>query len=383
MFELSRHPNASLIGQADARVRLATPALLVDLPALERNIAAMAAFVAARGRGVRPHFKTHKSVEIARRQVAAGARGICCATIAEAEVLARAGISGILLCTPVATVQRLRRLEALLAAGADLTVTADNPAIAPALAEIGGRLGRPVPVLVDYALGNQRTGVADAAHAFALAGDLTAHDGIRFRGVQAYAGPLQHVATYEEREAQGLKLHAELKAVVDGLAERGLKCELVTGGGTGSHYIDTLADSPFTEIQAGSYIFMDVDYDRCRLRPGSNAQPFEPALFVRATVITANHPDVATTDAGLKRFATDGPVPRLYRGAPEGATYRPWGDEFGRIDLPKGAQPLAVGDAVECLTPHCDPTVNLYDEFHVMDGDKLVALWPVDARGLI
>lgn len=378
-----RSPNAALIGVPGSRARLATPCLVLDLKVFTRNLEAMADYARKHGRGLRPHFKSNKSLEIARRQMAAGAVGICSATIAEVEVLAAAGITGILLATPIVGDARLARLAALHAAGADVTVAVDHPSMVPLLARIGAGGARPLSVVVDFDVGTHRTGAATVAAAIALAGDVAAHASLHFKGVQAYAGHLQHVVSYKEREELARAAQKRLWELVNGLKARGLSPGIVTGAGTGTHAIDASADSPFTELQAGSYLFMDVDYDRVELRDGANEQPFAPSLFVRSTVISANQPDMVTTDAGLKRFATDGPMPHVAAGAPEGATYKFFGDEFGRVLLPEGAARLNLGDAVELVTPHCDPTVNLYDEYHVVDGDKLVAIWPVDARGLI
>ncbi len=378
-----RSPNVSLIGVPGSRARLATPCLVLDLDVLTRNLEAMAGYARKAGRGLRPHFKSNKSLEIARRQMAAGAVGICSATIAEVEVLAAAGITGILLATPIVGEARLARLAALHAAGADVTVAVDHPSMVAPLARTGAAGARPLPVVVDFDVGTHRTGAATVAAAIALAGDVAAQATLRFAGVQAYAGHLQHVASFKEREELARAAHTRLWEVVNGLKARGLPAGIVTGAGTGTHATDAAADSPFTELQAGSYLFMDVDYERIELRDGANEQPFTPSLFVRSSVISANQPGMVTTDAGLKRFATDGPMPRLAAGAPEGSTYRFFGDEFGRVILPDGAETLPLGASVELVTPHCDPTVNLYDEYHVVRGDTLVAIWPVDARGLI
>ena len=168
---------------------------------------------------------------------------------------------------------------------------------------------------------------------------------------------------------------------IERLRADGLVPSIVTGAGTGSHAIDA-GGGLFTELQCGSYVFMDVRYQEVTLRP-DEAQPFEPALFVRTSVISANAAGHVTTDAGLKHFATDGPRPVIARGAPAGAEYHFFGDEHGRIELPDAARHLPVGTALECITPHCDPTVNLFDVYHVVHGDTLVDIWPIDARGAI
>ncbi|HUN51943.1 MAG TPA: alanine racemase, partial [Candidatus Sulfotelmatobacter sp.] len=234
--------------------------------------------------------------------------------------------------------------------------------------------------LVDFDIGLHRTGAASVADAVALAKGIAAAPSLRFAGVQAYAGQLQHVADYAEREKLARQQHARLAELIEALRRAGLPPPAISGGGTGTHDIDAGA-RVFTELQAGSYIFMDVDYDRIQLRPGANRQPFENALFVQTSVVSANAAGFVTTDAGLKRFATDGPKPVLATGAPAGATYRFQGDEHGAVVFAEAGQTLPLGAVLACVVPHCDPTVNLYDHYHCVRGDRLVDIWPVDARG--
>lgn len=377
-------PNAHLIGVAGSRARLNTPALLLDLDALERNIAGMAAFARNHGIGLRPHSKTHKSVEIARLQIAAGALGICCTTMGEAEVIAGAGIPGVLITSPVVQPDKIARLVELNGKAEGLMVVADDPANVAALADAAAAAGKPLTVLVDVEVGSRRTGVQSAQAATALARQIADSASLRFGGVQGYAGNLQHRYDYAERKTASEEMTRWLRQVVDALTAEGLAPAIVTGGGTGTHELDARAGL-MTELEVGSYAVMDVDYGDVALRE-NEPRPFEDALFVRASVVSATHDDFAVTDAGLKAFATDAPSPpRIARGAPEGASYGFAGDEHGRVfyDTSAGGtgKRLAVGDAVECVTPHCDPTVNLYDHYHVVRGDTLVAIWPVDARG--
>jgi D-serine deaminase-like pyridoxal phosphate-dependent protein len=159
----------------------------------------------------------------------------------------------------------------------------------------------------------------------------------------------------------------------------GLTPPIVTGGGTGTHAIDAEL-GVYTELQVGSYVFMDRQYEVCALRE-DGAVPFETSLMVDARVISANHPRLVTVDAGLKAFATEAGDPPILAGAPEGSTYRFVGDEHGAVIPPEGATPPALGDRVTLAAPHCDPTVNLYEAFHVVRGDTLEAIWPVTARG--
>lgn len=376
-------PNAPLIGRPGSRAELMTPALVLDLDALEGNIAQMAAFCRARGVALRPHAKTHKSLAVARRQIGAGARGVSVATLGEAEVMARGGIPGVLITSPVVTPAKIARLLALDAAAEGLMVVADDPGNVADLARAAGdaESGKPLQAAVALDLGAHRIGAADPAAALSLARQIAAAGSLTFAGVHAYAGPLQHIADYDERRRQAQAAGARVAELVAGLRDAGLDPALVSGGGTGTHDIDSRG-GPFTELQAGSYVFTDVQYDAVALRADA-PRPFAPALFVRTAVISANHAGFATTDGGLKRFATDGPLPEIASGAPAGARYRFKGDEHGQVVFARDGDSLPLGAAVECLTPHCDPTVNLYDRYHVVRGDTLVEIWPVDARGAI
>jgi 3-hydroxy-D-aspartate aldolase len=374
-------PNAGLIGQPGSRDQLCTPALVLDLAALERNVVAMAAYCARHGVALRPHAKTHKSVEVARRQLEAGAIGISVATIGEAERLADGGIGNLLITSPLPTPAKLGRLRALLGRAEGLMVVADSVAGVDDLARTVAGADRQLIVLVDLGVGRRRTGCADPDQALAVARRIAGSNSLAFGGVQAYAGHLQHTAELDERRRLDALESARAGEAVARLRADGLAPRMVTGAGTGSHALDA-EGGLFTELQCGSYVFMDVDYQRVVLRP-DQAQPFEPALFVRTSVISANAAGHVTTDAGLKHFATDGPRPVVARGAPDGAEYHFFGDEHGRIELADAAEHLPVGTALECITPHCDPTVNLYDVYHVVHGDMLVDIWPIDARGAI
>ena len=377
---MSLGPNAALIGAPGSRHRLDTPALLVDLDALERNIAAMAAHARAAGVALRPHAKTHKSLAIARRQVAAGALGICCATLGEAEVMVAGGIPGVHITSPMVTEPKIARLVALNAqAQHGLSVVIDHPDNLAALDAAAQGAGKPLDVLVDYEAGQGRTGVADEAALVALVRAARACRGVAFRGIQAYSGNLQHVPVRAERRARALAQARHVAAMVARLRGAGIEIPIVTGGGTGTFDLDPEARL-FTELQVGSYVFMDAQYQRA-LADGRNAPPFEAALLVSTAVVSVNAAGYVTTDAGLKCFATDGPAPVPAAGAPEGSRYEFFGDEHGRLVLAPGAARPALGARIECVSPHCDPTVNLHDVYHVVRGDTLVETWPVDARG--
>lgn len=371
-------PNAALIGEPGSRRQLATPALIVDLDLLEENIARMAGFCEAENIALRPHAKSHKSLEICRRQIAAGAVGICCATIGEAEVMVAGRVANILITSPVAGNVKITRLAALNATAPGLIAVSDHPDNVTALNRAAEATNVALKLLVDLDIGQQRTGVTTAAAAFDLAERIDAASHLEFAGIQAYGGHLQHVPEFAARAAAAAEASQRLRDVVEALNAGGLDPTIVTGAGTGTYEADTKLGF-YNELQAGSYIFMDVEYADAALWP-DGGQPFEPALFVQTTVISSNRAGQVTTDAGLKAFATDGPVPILAQGAPNGASYSFTGDEFGCIALPPGSE-MDLGSVVECVVPHCDPTVNLYDHYHCVRGDVLVDIWRIDARG--
>ncbi|MBU6508451.1 MAG: DSD1 family PLP-dependent enzyme [Alphaproteobacteria bacterium] len=375
----STSPNAALLGRPGGRAGLDTPALVLDRAALDRNIAAMAAHARAAGVALRPHVKTHKSVAIARRQVAAGAIGVSCVTLGEAEIMVRAGIPGVHLTSPPVTAVKLARVAALARTPHHgLSVVVDHADTVAALSVALRDTPTPLAVLVDVDAGQGRTGCTVEA-APALARAVRSAPGLRFAGIQAYAGHLQHVPIRAERRERSLRLADRLRGLLRQLTADGLTAPIVSGGGTGTFDLDPEA-RVFTELQVGSYVFMDVEYLRA-LADGRNAPPFETALFVATAVVGVNQPAYLVTDAGLKSFATDGPKPEPARGAPPGSRYEFFGDEHGKLFVPAGVTRPALGAVIECVTPHCDPTVNLHDWYHVVDGDTLVELWPVDARG--
>ena len=372
--------HSHLLNQQGSRHNLNTPALIVDLDALTRNIARMADFARARGLGLRPHAKTHKSPEIAKRQIESGAIGICCAKIGEAEVLADHGIvRGLHITSPVVSAPAMERLIALNARTEDLMCVVDNLANVQALGAAAQNSGKPLSVIIDIDPGFGRTGVGSPAAALALFEAIQAQTALRYAGVQYYCGAQQHIETYEARRQAMVERAGFLRAIIDALTSAGGRPRIVTGGGTGTHRIDAMLDI-FTELQAGSYIFMDAQYLACDLTGNDEPPPFETALMIDARVVSANKPGQVTLDAGIKAFATDAGNPLVLSGAPEGAIYRFMGDEHGALILPDDGT-LKLASIVTLGAPHCDPTVNLYDTYHVVQGDTLRALWPVAARG--
>lgn len=372
-------PNERFVGVKGGRAKLSTPALLLDLDALDRNIAAMAAHCKSAGINLRPHAKGAKSIAIGRRQMAAGAVGICCANVGEAEVIASSGIDNVLITSPTVTPAMIDRLMDLNGARNGLMVVADNTANVEALNAACGKAGKSLGVIVEYDVGQARTGTTSVDSALALARRIQDSPHLRYAGVQAYYGHFQHIAGFAERKSAAEGQMARVRELVARLKAEGLAPGIVTGGGTGTFDIDP-AGGVFTELQPGSYPFMDREYVEIDIAEGRSS-PFVPALFVQASVISANRPGFAVVNAGYKSFATEGGMPVVVSPRLTAAKYKLMGDEHGGIDYdPKGAT-LNVGDLIEFLTPHCDPTINLYSRYHCVRGDTLVEIWPVDARG--
>ena len=368
--------NDDLIGIPGGRWKLQTPALVIDLDILERNIARMAEHAKANKINLRPHAKTHKSAEIARRQMAAGALGICCAKLGEAEALADAGIESILITSPVVTDGGIARLVALNGRIRELMAVCDDAETAAKLDAAAG--GKKLKIFVDIDPGMGRTGIRPDLAA-PLVEQIARAANLELVGLQCYAGQVQHMESPNQRRDASFSALKELGALRDRLKEKGLAPAILSGGGTGTFDIDPEL-RVLSELQVGSYVFMDRQYNDVWTKPGDRP-PFETALFVQTTVISANRTGLVTTDAGLKAFATDDGVPVIAHGAPPGAVYFFFGDEQGGVIYSEESGKLGRGAALACVVPHCDPTVNLYDRYHVVRGDTLEAIWPVDARG--
>jgi 3-hydroxy-D-aspartate aldolase len=373
-------PNAHLIGRAGSRDALLTPALVLDLDALDANIASLAAHASDSGYRLRPTVKIHKSVEIARRQLAAGSTvGVCCATLGEAEAMVDGGITGVLLFSSVTVPAKIERLAALNARSEGLTVAVDDAGNVAALAAAARPSGKSLGLLVDYELGGGRTGIADEDAAVALARLIAETDGVEFVGVQGYVGKHQTIVDLEERARATRDRSAPLARLVRRLVQEGLQPAVVSGGGTGSHDCEPAA-GVLTEVQAGSYVFLDVNYRDVVMRR-SDPHPFTPSLFVRTTVISAAQQGFVVTDAGNKELdGYRGPLaPQIARGAPEGARYTIVGDDLGRVDFAAPHHRLALGDAIELVPPHCFQTAAMHPVYHCVRGDALVDIWPLVA----
>ncbi|MDP3854981.1 DSD1 family PLP-dependent enzyme [Phenylobacterium sp.] len=379
-----------------------TPALVVRHAALEQNLAAMQALCDAAGVKLRAHGKMHKCSTLGRRQVELGAVGLCCQTVGEAEVYAAAGIEDLLVTSPPAP-WGAARIAALAKAGTKIAVVADDVGQIDRLSAAATAADTIVGLVIDIDLGTHRTGVPPE-EVLALARHANAAPGLLYRGVQAYLGHLQHLADLDQRRAACEATRQRLGGLVGELTEAGLAPELVTGGGTGTYAVD-LASGVFNELQAGSYAFMDVEYEDCP-SPDGGAWAFAPSLFLAASVVSARHKTHVVCDAGLKAHSVDGPPARIAAGAPLGARWRPMGDEHGAIFHPALTQALKaggdfdrsvaaidadaslawppdaprVGDLVWLQPGHIDPTVNLHDALYVVDELGGVEVWPVDAR---
>jgi D-serine deaminase-like pyridoxal phosphate-dependent protein len=340
-----------------------TPALLLDLDAFEANLARMMEHVKRSGKALRPHAKAHKCVEIARRQMAAGARGVCVATLAEAELMHRGGITGLLLTSPVADAAKIARI---VHTGAMVVV--DHIEQTALYQEAARAAGRKIDVLVDLDVGDHRTGARDTAQALAIAEAVDRASHLNLRGLQAYSVVGSHAAPDEERKAVSKEVFAEAGATRDAMARQGLSTEILSGGSTGTWLIDTELPE-LTELQAGSFVLMDMAYRRAGV-------DFRQGITVLATVVSANHEGFISVDAGTKSFATDRGYGPEAASLP-GSRYRWGGDEFGYLDVTDPAKLPKLGDKIEFTPPHCDPTVNLYSAIYACRGEAVEAVWPV------
>jgi D-serine deaminase-like pyridoxal phosphate-dependent protein len=370
-------PSLAELGQPGSRYRVATPALILDIDALDRNIALMAQRAKRAGLKLRPHAKSHKSAFIARRQIAAGAAGVCCAKLGEAEALAGAGIDGILITSPLAGAATARRAAALSQRLTDFAVVVDHADQVRELEAAAGAVGARLKVVIDIDVGLHRTGVPDMQGAVALAQQIGAAKHLALNGLQGYGGSWQHMKGREARYAAVEQGTAILATAAKSLKAQGATMAQITGGGTGTFGADA-ALGILNEVQPGSYVFMDAQY-RDALGDDADGQ-FEQSLFVQSSVISVNQPGSVTVDAGLKAFATDAGPPRPATAPFAADAYAFRGDEHGRVMLPAG-HAMAIGGRVELVPPHCDPNVDKYDVYHVVSGDKLVDIVAIEARG--
>ncbi|MBI2724352.1 MAG: DSD1 family PLP-dependent enzyme [Chloroflexi bacterium] len=348
-----------------------TPALVVDVPAMDRNIRTAATYFASRQAKLRPHFKAHKTPEIARRQLAAGScTGLTCATVGEAEVVVGERLTDeVLIANEVLGPGKAERV-ARLAGRASIIVAVDSEAGLADIALAARISGTEVGVLIDVNVGLPRCGIAAGEPAVALASAVERTDGVILRGVMGYEGHVVGVTDRPDRESRAAKAMERLLSTAAAIRSAGMRCDIVSAGGTGTYDI-TGAMEGITEVQAGSYVLMDTAYAMLGL-------PFVQAFSIQATVLSRPRPEQCAADAGLKACAVDHGNPEL-KDHP-GASVMFLSDEHATIALPPDS-PLRPGDTVELWPSHIDPTINLHDALYAVDGDDVVGVWPITARG--
>jgi D-serine deaminase-like pyridoxal phosphate-dependent protein len=358
---------------------LPTPSLIIDLDRLEGNIAKMAQHAKAASISLRPHGKTHKCPEVARRQLAAGAIGLCSATISEAERMADAGIPGILLTTESVGPNKIARLVRLTAKHPDTMAAVDNPENAAQLSEAAVAAKVNLNIMIDIDPIGRRTGIQPGEPALNLAKKVDKLPGLKLRGIHCYSGSSSHVTGFSERKQHSERVMAPPLETFERMKRDGLPAEIMSGTSTGTYNIDSSLNG-MTEMQVGSYVFMDVDYRRIGGKSDSIYNDFEPSLTVLGTVISKNYDDRATLDCGLKAFATDRKFGPEVIGI-TGVEYGFGGDEHGILKITEPSRPVRLGDKFRFIVPHCDPNVNLYDRAYCVRGENVVEVWPIGARG--
>lgn len=356
-----------------------TPALVIDLDAFERNLTALPRLLQGRPARLRPHSKTHKSPIIARKQIALGAVGVCCQKVGEAEALVAGGVDDVLIANEIVGASKLRRLAAL-ARQARIAVCVDDAGNITELEDAASELDARVTVLVEINVGSNRCGVAPGQAALDLARVVTASKHLRFDGLQAYHGSAQHIRNHDERRGAIERAIASARDTKRLIEQAGIACPRVTGAGTGSFAFEAASDL-YTELQCGSYVFMDADYNKNLDADGKARPQFEQSLYVWTTVMSRPTPDRAIVDAGLKALSVDSGMPAV-PDFPQ-ATFARASDEHGRLDISEAVDGLDVGDKLRLIPGHCDPTVNLYDWYVGIRRNRVECLWPVAARGAL
>ena len=356
-----------------------TPALVLDLDALERNIKKMGDWAKAHGMRHRVHGKMHKSVDVARLQEELGGScGVCCQKVSEAEVFARGGIKDVLVSNQVTDPRKIDRLARLPKFGARTLVCVDDPANVADLSAGAQTHGTQIECLVEIDCGAGRCGVTTSAAVVEIAKLIDAAEGLKFSGIQAYQGAMQHMDSYDDRKAKLDVAIAQVREAVDALKAEGLECDIVGGGGTGSYYFEGNS-GVYNELQCGSYAFMDADYGRILDKEGNRIDQgeWENALFLLTTVMSHAKADKAIVDAGLKAQSVDSGLPTIY--GRDDVEYLKCSDEHGVVGDPDAV--LSVNDKLYLVPGHCDPTCNVHDWYVGVRDGKVETLWPISARG--
>jgi D-serine deaminase-like pyridoxal phosphate-dependent protein len=353
-----------------------TPALVLELDAFEHNLQRMTFAVRSAKVRLRPHAKSHKCPEIALRQIQAGAVGVCCQKTSEAEAMVDGGVADVFVSNEVVGKRKLARLAAL-AKRARVSVCVDNAANVADLDAAAGAAGAKLDVLIELNVGADRCGVEPGAAALALAQAVTTAGNLHFAGIHAYQGAAQHLRSVSDRRAAIALAVRKTRATRTLLEESGIEVEVVTGAGTGTFPFEA-ASGVYNEIQPGSYIFMDADYNA---NDWSDLPQFEQSLYVFTTVMSTPTADRAVVDAGLKASSVDSGLPRV--DGWRGVEYVKASDEHGVLRIAPGAQAPRLGDRLRLVPGHCDPTVNLYDWIVCARNDRVEAVWAITARGAV
>ena len=365
----------SLVGVS--KWELDTPALCVDLDKLDQNLATMKRKLAATGVASRPHAKTHKCPAIAKLQLASGSIGICTAKISEAEALYAGGIEKIVMTTCNVTTNKIRRAMAISKANRSFVQAVDNPKNARDLSDAAKQLGITANVVVDVAVGT-RSGVPPDERALKLAQLVDKLPNLKFRGMLAYDGGAQHIKGFKTRLEKTLQNFEPSVQTFEMFKKSGLSTEIFSGGGTGTYNIMTRVPG-FTDLQVGSYIFMDAQYLEIGGESGDIYTDFAPSLTVMTTVLNTYFPGRLTTDAGAKALTLNKPDAIVI--GEKGFSYNAGSDEFGAIRYETASKSYKVGDKLELIVPHCDPAVNEYDQMYGTRKDRVEVIWPIAARG--
>jgi 3-hydroxy-D-aspartate aldolase len=365
------------IGMNEADIQ--TPSLVLDLDALERNIKKMGDWAKEHGMRHRVHGKMHKSVDVALLQESLGGScGVCCQKVSEAEVFARGGIKDVLVSNQVRQPEKIDRLARIPKLGARTICCVDDLENVADLSAAATRHGTQIECLVEIDCGAGRCGVITTSAVVEIAKAIDAADGLKFAGIQAYQGAMQHMDSYEDRKAKIAIAVAQVKDAVDALKADGIECDIVGGGGTGSYYFEGTS-GVFNELQCGSYAFMDADYGRILDENGNRIDQgeWQNALFILTSVMSHAKADKAIVDAGLKAQSVDSGLPTIF--GRTDVEYVKCSDEHGVVADPDGV--LKVNDKLKLVPGHCDPTCNVHDWYVGVRNGKVETLWPVSARG--
>jgi len=367
----------ALPGMDEADIQ--TPCLVLDLDALERNVKKMGDLAAEMGVRHRAHGKMHKSVDVAKLQETMGASvGVCCQKVSEAEVFVRGGIKDVMVSNQVRDPAKIDRLARMPKLGARILVCVDDPENVAEIAAAAQKHGTQIEALVEIDCGAGRCGVTTSQDVVNIAKLIDASDGLKFAGIQAYQGAMQHLDLYSDRKEKIDIAVDQVGDAVNALRSQGLECDIVGGGGTGSYYFEGTS-GVYNELQCGSYAFMDADYGRILDKEGKRIDDgeWENSLFILTSVMSHAKEDKAIVDAGLKAQSVDSGLPVVF--GRDDVEYVKCSDEHGVVADPSGA--LNVNDKLRLVPGHCDPTCNVHDWYVGVRNGKVETLWPVSARG--